>query len=76
MDEKLEGNFFLIIQSLETDSYFQGFECWMDSQKVKITPFCHSCGSRNPGFKMVPCFHRDNVWTPAGVYPVLDAGPE
>ena len=25
---------------------------------------------------MAPCFHRNNVWPPAGVYPVLDAGRE
>ena len=27
-------------------------------------------------FLIVPCFRRDGVWIPAGVYPVLDTGRE
>jgi hypothetical protein len=26
-------------------------------------------------FCMVPGFRRDGVWTPAGVYPIFEAGP-
>jgi hypothetical protein len=47
-------------------------------------PFCNGVNSsRNPGFpvetgiycfQMVPCFRRDIVWTPAGVYPDENRG--
>ena len=33
-----------------------------------------SCENRNPVFKMVPCVRRDDVWTPAGVYPDENRG--
>ncbi len=30
--------------------------------------------NRDPVFEMVPDFRRDDVWTPAGVYPVAERG--
>jgi hypothetical protein len=52
---------------------------------IKNFKFCHSAldaesrvpgENRDPVFGMVPDFRRDDVWIPAGVYPVLDTGPE
>jgi len=30
--------------------------------------------NRDPVFEMVPDLRRDDVWTPAGVYPVVERG--
>jgi hypothetical protein len=36
-----------------------------------------SCANRNPVSLFIdPCFRRDDVWIPTGVYPVLDTGRE
>jgi hypothetical protein len=49
----------------------------MKSEKVKIWPFfvIPAKAGIQIFFCLVPGFCRDDVWTPAGVYPALDARP-
>ena len=41
-------------------SQFFSISSFLRKQESRV-----SCENRNPVFKMVPCFRRDEVWTPA-----------